>query len=220
MSSQEEKTENTTEETPVNEGPDPAEKTETAEETPEEASTQNEETTKKVDPLAEKELEIARLKNELGQAKDQYMRVLAEMENFKRRKNEETKERLKYATSALAKEVITGLDNLERALTHASPGEDEGFKNFVQGIDMVQQQIAEALQRHDIKRIFPIGEKFDPNSHEAVGAIDSPKVENDCIVEVLQAGYLMHDRVIRPAIVQVCKKNKNKAQAENEPEPA
>ncbi len=166
-----------------------------------------EEAEEELDELGQKDAEIEKLTAELQVAKDMYVRNHAELENFKRRKTEEAKERLKYASSGMARDLIQGLDNLELALSHANPEEDEQFKNFVQGIEMVKGQLAEALKKNNVERIDPTGEVFDPNRHEAVGMVDKEGVEDGAVAEVLQAGYLLHDRVIRPAMVQVCKKS-------------
>lgn len=152
------------------------------------------------------EQQLALLKTELAQAKDQYIRSLAELENFKRRKNEETKDRLKFATQGLAKGVIIGLDNLELALGQAQPGEHEQFANFIKGIEMVKLQLLDSLTKNDVQRFDPKGEKFDPNRHEALGMMETSEVPEGHVAGVLQAGYLLHDRVIRPARVQVGKK--------------
>jgi len=208
--------------TPPEESEEKPEQEATPEVEEETAQEEEEEQTPEVevpkDPLELKDEEIARLQGELQEAKDQYVRNLAEMENFKRRKNEESKDRLKYASSGLAREVIQGLDHLELALGHANAGEDDAFKNFLQGIEMVMNQLYDAFEKQDIKRIYPLGEKFDPTLHEAVAMVESDEVESDHVAMVMQAGYLLHDRVIRPARVQVCKKSEKPAQAETAPE--
>ena len=98
------------------------------------------------------------------------------------------------------------MDNLERAVEHAEGGDASAFQEFIKGVEMVQQQFYDALKNHDVVRIFPVGERFDPNQHEAVGVVESDSVEPDHIAQVFQAGYLIHDRVIRPSMVQVVKK--------------
>ena len=103
--------------------------------------------------------------------------------------------------------IITGLDNLERAINQAKEeGGNEQLKEFLTGIEMVQQQLFEALEKNNIERIFPKGEPFDPNKHEAMGVIETDEIQPDHIAEVFQAGYMLYDRVIRPAMVQVAKK--------------
>lgn len=142
----------------------------------------------------------------LAEQEDRYMRLAAEFENFKKRTSAEMQTRFKYASQPLALNIITGLDNLERALVQAKEEENEQLREFIRGIEMVQQQFYDALKQNDIERTFPKGEPFDPNKHEAMGVVETDEVEPDHIAEVFQAGYTMHDRVIRPAMVQVAKK--------------
>lgn len=162
------------------------------------------------EPEKEKEETLEEMKeryeNELKDKDDKYLRLVAEFENFKKRTTQEIQTRFKYANQAFALSIISGLDNLERALTQAQEEESEQLKEFVRGIDMVQQQFYDALKQYNIERINPRGEPFDPNLHEAVGVIETEEVEPDHISEVFQAGYVLHDRVIRPAMVQVAKK--------------
>lgn len=143
----------------------------------------------------------------LAEKDDRYMRLAAEFENYKRRTAQEVQSRIKFASQPLALNIIAGLDNLERALSHAKENaENAQLQEFVQGVEMVQQHLYEALKQNNIKRVLPKGELFDPNKHEAIGVIETEEVETDHITEVFQAGYFLHDRVIRPAIVQVAKK--------------
>lgn len=145
-------------------------------------------------------------KAELAESNDKLMRLAAEFENYKKRTTQEMQNRLKFANQPLALNIITGLDNLERALDQAKDEENEQLKEFVRGVEMVQQQLHEALKQNNVDRVYPKGELFDPNKHEAMGVIETEEVEPDHIAEVFQAGYIMHDRVIRPAMVQVAKK--------------
>jgi molecular chaperone GrpE len=149
-----------------------------------------------------------RLESELVESKDKYVRLMAEFENFKRRSTQEMQSRFKFASQSLATNMLSGLDSLERAIEQAQEEENESLKEFVTGIEMAKQQFYEAFSKNNIERIVPKGELFDPNRHEAMGVIDTDEVEPDHIAEVFQAGYLLHDRVIRPAMVQVAKKNK------------
>ena len=188
-----------------------AENEETTEESeavePEEASAETEESAEapepdiEPDPLALAEAKAA----ELG---DRLLRQGAEFENIKKRMQAEVDSRLKFASINLLKELLPGLDNLERALDHAKEHteENEALKNFADGVEMVKGQFFEALKAHSVERYAPLGETFDPNIHEAVGMVDSDEYEPDQIAVVLQAGYKVHDRVIRPAMVQVAKK--------------
>lgn len=158
------------------------------------------------EPLSEEEQYQAEIK----ELNDRYMRLAAEFENYKKRTNQEMQSRFKYAGQSLAMAIISGLDSLERAIEQANQAIEEKdieqFKEFVSGIDMVKQQFFDAFKSNNIERSFPKGELFDPNIHEAMGVIESDEVEADHITEVFQAGYYLHERVIRPAMVQVSKK--------------
>ena len=149
---------------------------------------------------------IQRLEQEIADKNDKYLRLQAEFENFKRRNFQEMKSRIKFAAQPMALSFLSGLDNLERALDQAQVEESEPMKEFITGIEMVQQQFHEAFKQHHIERIHPMNEPFDPNKHEAMGVIETDEVEPDHIAQVFQAGYIYHDRVIRPAVVQVAKK--------------
>jgi len=153
-------------------------------------------------------MRVERLESELVDSKDKYIRLMAEFENFKRRSTQEMQSRFKFANQSLVSSMLSGLDSLERAIEQAQEEENESLKEFVTGIEMAKQQFYEAFSKNNIERIVPKGELFDPNRHEAMGVIDTDEVEPDHVAEVFQAGYLLHDRVIRPAMVQVAKKNK------------
>jgi len=151
-----------------------------------------------------------RFKTELAEKEDKYVRLLAEFENFKRRSTQEMQSRFKFASQSLTLSIITGLDNLERAIDQAKDDRDnEQLQEFVAGIEMVKQQFHEAFEKNNIERIFPKGELFDPNKHEAMGVIQTDEIQPDHVAEVFQAGYLLHDRTIRPAMVQVAKKKQS-----------
>lgn len=160
-------------------------------------------------PEEESDAERAdRLSQELEAAKDKYVRLVAEFENFKRRSTQEMQSRFKFASQGLVSSLISGLDSLERAIEQAKEEENEALREFVTGIEMAKQQFYEAFAKHHIERIEPKGELFDPNRHEAMGVIETDEVKPDHVAEVFQAGYLLHDRVIRPAMVQVAKPSK------------
>lgn len=146
------------------------------------------------------------LRQELAEMSDKYVRLVAEFENFKRRNTQEMQNRFKFSNQALVSDLLSGMDSLERAIEQAQEEENESLKEFVTGIEMAKQQFHEAFAKNNIERIVPRGELFDPNKHEAMGVIETDDVEPDHIAEVFQAGYLLHDRVIRPAMVQVVKK--------------
>ncbi|MFH2133367.1 MAG: nucleotide exchange factor GrpE [bacterium] len=159
--------------------------------------------------VAEEETDASRaerLQRELGEMNDKYLRLVAEFENFKRRNTQEMQTRFKFANQSLVTSLLSGIDTLERAIEQSRDETNDSLKEFVTGIEMAMQQFNDAFSNNHVERIVPKGELFDPNKHEAMGVINTDDVEPDHIAEVFQAGYLLHDRVIRPAMVQVAKK--------------
>jgi molecular chaperone GrpE len=156
------------------------------------------------DPVAE----LAKAKAEAGQLKDQLLRALAEAENTRRRSQREREDTARYASANLAKDVVQFADNLSRALA-AVPAEalaqDEALKNLVEGIAATERQFLTSLERHNIKRIDPLGEKFDANLHQAMFEVPGSGKPAGTVVQVLQPGYVLHDRLLRPALVGVAK---------------
>ena len=150
--------------------------------------------------------ELTLLNEKYSALEDKYIRAVAEFENFKKRANQELKDRVKYSCQGLAKNIIPSLDNLERAIHQSKDSNNEELQEFINGVEMVEKQIYETFEKNDILRTNPLGDVFDPNLHEAVGVVETDDVEPDHIVSVFQAGFKLHDRVIRPAMVQVAKK--------------
>lgn len=148
---------------------------------------------------------ISHLKDKVKENEDKYLRLVAEFENFKRRSTQEAQKRFKFASQGLALNIIEGLDNLELAVQHAKEGDTEQMQEFISGIEMVQSQLFDALKKNNIERIYPLNEAFDPNKHEALSVIASEDIQPGHIAAVFKAGYIYHDRVIRPAAVQVVK---------------
>lgn len=149
---------------------------------------------------------IKELEKKADDSEDKFRRLYAEFENFKRRSKQESQTLLKFAQQPLAVSILPGLDNLDRALQHAREEDDGQNTEFIKGVEMVFNELHEALKKHNITLIEAEGKKFDPTLHEAVGVVQSDDVEPDHVVNVFQAGYMMHDRVIRPSMVQVAKK--------------
>jgi len=156
------------------------------------------------DPAAE----LAQAKAEAAQLKDQLLRALAEAENTRRRSQREREDSARYSSSALGKDIVQVADNLSRALA-AVPAEelaqDEALKNLVEGIAATERQFLAALERHNIKRIDPLGQKFDAHLHQAMFEVPGSGQPAGTIVQVLQPGYVLHDRLLRPALVGVAK---------------
>ncbi len=150
--------------------------------------------------LLEKERTLAR------NMEERFLRVNAEFENYKKRIVRENSERFKYFNLDLIKELLPSLDNLERAITHAK-SENKDFESMIEGLEMVNKMTHEVFEKFGVSRVNTVGEVFDPNIHQAVGVVQSDSVPENHIVEECLGGYLLHDRIIRPAMVRVSGKS-------------
>jgi molecular chaperone GrpE len=137
---------------------------------------------------------------------DRFLRVNAEFENYKKRMIRESSDRLKYFNLDFIKELLPSLDNLERAISHAK-SENNDVDSMIEGLEMVNKMTHEVFEKFGVSRVDTIGEVFDPNFHQAVGVVESDSVPENHIVEDCLGGYLLHDRIIRPAMVRVSGKN-------------
>lgn len=149
---------------------------------------------------------IAELEAELSEAKEQQLRALAEVENMRRRSQREREDALKYGAVSLARDLLSVADNLGRALA-AAPGDeaDESIRSLVEGVAMVERDLAGALEKHNVRPVPGVGEPFDHNVHQAVVEIESDEVPAGHVAQVMQTGYTLHDRLLRPAMVAVAK---------------
>ena len=152
--------------------------------------------------------ELAAARQEAAQLKDQLLRALAEAENVRRRAQREREDATKYAIANFAREVLQVSDNLHRALEAipaAALAADEALKNLHEGVSATERQLDAALERQQVKRVWPMGEKFDANLHQAMFEVQTAEQAPGTVVQVMQAGYLIHDRLLRPALVGVAK---------------
>ena len=140
----------------------------------------------------------AGLTDEAAKFRDRYMRTLADFENFRKRSEREKAEFYKYAMAEVLKDLLPVLDNFDRALDHAEEGDD-----FHKGVLLIYKQLFNVLQKHGVRTIEESGVKFDPNFHEAVVREEDPSVPSHTVTAVLQKGYFLHDRLLRPAMVKV-----------------
>jgi molecular chaperone GrpE len=161
-----------------------------------------------VDPvqakLAEQEAEIAKLK-------DMYLRAMAETENVRTRARRDMEDSSKYAATKFARDIVNIIENLQRASSSISAEARAGsdvLKQVGEGIDMTMQEVLTIFERNGIKRINPVGEKFDHNFHQAVAQVASKDAAPGTVLEVLQAGYALHDRLLKPAMVTVAAQDK------------
>ena len=154
------------------------------------------------------EARVAELEAELATTNDRMLRLLAETENIRRRSEREREDTLRYAASGLAKDLLNVADNLHRALS-AVPAElrdgDEAAKNFVVGVEMTEKELIAAFVKHGIQQILPLGEKFDYEKHQAMFELENSGQPPGTVVELMQPGYVMHERLLRPAMVGVAK---------------
>ncbi|MGB8951079.1 MAG: nucleotide exchange factor GrpE [Candidatus Aminicenantales bacterium] len=150
--------------------------------------------------LRKRDAEIKNLKREKEDLKDKYLRVLAEMENLRKRLDREKKEYYQYALSEFLKELLLILDNFERAFKNK--GQAEGT-SFQEGIEMIYKQFTDLLAKNGVRPIAVDSKKFDPNVHQAVLTEESEHVQEPEVSEELQKGYSLHDRLLRPTLVKV-----------------
>ena len=154
------------------------------------------------------------LKKELEIAVDDKKRALAEAENTRRRSIKDLEQARKYGHLSLSREMLSVVDSLESAVNAIPKNKDdltEELKNFILGVEMTLEQFKQVFSNHNINRINPEGELFDYNLHQAMFEKETKEVEPGTIVEVMQPGWTLHDRLLRPAMVGVAKKKSEKA---------
>ena len=147
------------------------------------------------------------LEKEIESLKEEKIRLLAEMENLRKRSDKEKSEAIKYGSSNLARDILSPADNLERAL-NALPKENypESIENLVEGLKMVLKEFTSILEKNGVKKIEALNEKFDHNYHQAIMEVEKEDVDEGIVIQEIQSGYMMHDRLLRPAMVGVSKK--------------
>ncbi|MFI5401302.1 MAG: nucleotide exchange factor GrpE [SAR324 cluster bacterium] len=150
--------------------------------------------------------ELDKVKAQLAERFDANLRLQAEFENFKKRMFKEQAEQLKYAQLPLLRELTQAMDNLERALTHIRTQGSAEAKGLAGGIEMVAKQLGDTFERFGMVRLKTEGADFDPTRHEAVSVVETDRVPDNRVLQEFQAGYVLHDRVVRPAMVSVAKK--------------
>ncbi|MCF6198892.1 MAG: nucleotide exchange factor GrpE [Hyphomicrobiaceae bacterium] len=160
------------------------------------------------------------LETEIADLKDRYLRQAAEMDNLRKRTAREQVDTKKYAVSEFARDILSLSDNFQRAIDAVPPEaaeQDEALGSFLEGVKMNERELQRVLERHGVTPIDPKGEKFDPNQHQAVQQIDNSELPNDTVVDVHQVGYVISERVLRPAIVSVAKGGPKTASPHKEP---
>ena len=163
------------------------------------------------DPLAEAERQSAEFKDKL-------LRTLAEMENLRKRTEREVADTRQYAITSFARDVLAVADNMHRALEvigqELRDSADAKVKSLVEGVELTERELLKILERNGVKKFSPQGEKFDPNLHQAMYEVPNSDAQPGSVAQVIQAGYMLGDRVLRPAMVAVAKA------APKQPEPS
>ena len=185
------------------------EQAETAEETqqaqseaPLEGTLEDEATVNEAEETAEDAL--VRLEEELVTARDDALRAQADAQNVKRRAEQDVEKARKFALESFARELLAVVDNLERAL-EATAGQDEAVKPVTEGVELTLKSFLDALRKFNVEAVDPQGEPFDPNLHQAMSMVENSEVEPNSVIAVMQKGYTLNGRLLRPAMVMVSK---------------
>lgn len=149
--------------------------------------------------------EIMKLKEENAKLKEQYLKVLADSENYRKRIDEERIRDRKYGCQRLIEKIIPSIDIFDKAINVKT--DDEKLKNFLIGFQMINNNLKQTLEEEGVKKIKAVGEKFDPKFHHAVETEWNEDMEEDIVISEMQTGFMFKDRVLRPSLVKVNKKN-------------
>jgi molecular chaperone GrpE len=150
--------------------------------------------------------ELERMQGDLARRHDALLRLQAEFENFKKRMLKEQADQLKYAQLPLLRDLAQAMDNLERALAHIRTQPGAEGKALAGGIELVAKQLGDTFERFGMVRVKTAGVAFDPTRHEAVSVVETDQAPENQVLQEFQAGYVLHDRVVRPAMVSVSKR--------------
>ena len=178
----------------------PEEQTDTNEENPE---VDQEIVADREGAIAELRLQLNAKEEEAKNNYDRYIRQVAELDNFKKRTARDREESARYANETLVKDLLPVIDNLERAIAHASSGGNG--KPLVEGVDMVLKGFLDTLAKHGVQPVAAVGLAFDPAQHEALAQVECAEYQPNTVIEEHHRGYLMRDRLLRPALVTVSK---------------
>lgn len=171
-------------------------------------ATNNPEVTEQVaaEPVTELEARLAEAEKQAAEYKDQALRTLAEMENLRRRTNRDLENAHKYALEKFAQELLPVLDSLEMGVS-AAQDENADVAKLREGTELTLKMFESTIDKFGIKSVHPHGEMFNPEQHQAMTMIDSPEHEPNTIIDVMQKGYLLNERLVRPAMVVVASAN-------------
>jgi molecular chaperone GrpE len=172
------------------------------------------------DDLAEAEIDsgpedtikepVEALEEQVSELKDQLLRSVAELDNYRKRAEREKEQLRKFGIANFAKDLLSAADNLRRAVESGPSdleGADESVKNLIVGVEMTEKELLNAFEKNGVRKIDPAGEKFDYNFHQAMFEVETDKEKPGVVMQVLQPGYAIEDRVLRAAMVGVSKSN-------------
>lgn len=169
-------------------------------------------------PLEALAAENSRQEEEIANLKDQILRGAAEMENLRRRTQKDVADARAFSISSFARDMLGVSDNLRRALDHVDDAHKEqpGIKTLIEGVEMTERELLNNLEKNGVKKLDPKGEKFDANFHQAMFEVPNTEVPNKTVMEVVQVGFVIGERVLRPAMVGVSKGGPKAAPAKEE----
>ncbi|MBX6426268.1 MAG: nucleotide exchange factor GrpE [Variibacter sp.] len=154
-------------------------------------------------------VDVEALAKESAEFRDRWLRALAEMENLRRRTEREVADARTYGIASFARDMVGVADNMRRALAAVPPALREsaeaGIKSLIEGVELTDRELAKALEKHGVRRLEAQGQKFDPHVHQAMFEVEDPSVPAGTVVQVVQDGYTIGERVLRPALVGVAK---------------
>ena len=190
-----------------NKQPEAEDQAEPLEANPESATSEGENVTE-ADPVEESELTaeelLVQMQEEAEAARDAALRAQADAQNIKRRAEQDIERARKFALEQFTRELLPVADNLERALESAA-GDDDAIKPIAEGVELTLKSLLDAMKKSNIEVVDPLGEHFDPNLHQAMCMVENYDVEHNCVIAVMQKGYTLYGRLVRPAIVMVSK---------------
>ena len=160
------------------------------------------------DANAEVAGDLETLLSENAEMRDKLLRTMADMENLRRRTEREKEDTARYAISNFARDVLALGDNLRRTIEHVpeeAAVQDPALKNLLEGIELTEREMLKMLEKHGVNTLEPLGQRFDPNQQQAMYEVPTTEVPEGTVVKVMQAGYTIGDRVLRPALVAVSK---------------
>jgi molecular chaperone GrpE len=191
---------------------------------PDDADNQADATAAPTQPAEQAVDPTAALTEEVASLKDRLLRALAEMENLRRRTEREVADARLYGITQFARDIVTVADNMDRALqaldAEIREKAEPGVKALLDGVELTERELLKVLEKHGVQKLDPQGQKFDPHRHQAMFEVEDPSVPAGTVVQVVQSGYRIGERVLRPALVGVAKGGAKAAEAKGAEAPA